>query len=73
MAPHAFGEIREAHLMLGNPFSERQAVKHFLFGHLVGPFNEHVPDLKAALKKRTNSIRRHDSQPAQGNDTKEPS
>ena len=52
MGPHAFGEIREAHLMLGEPFPERQSLKDFLFGHLVYPFDGYLPDLEATLQNR---------------------
>jgi hypothetical protein len=64
MAPHAFGEIREAHLMLGEPFLERQSLKDFLFGHLVDPFDGYLPDLKAPLQNRAYLTNQQKSRPA---------
>ena len=66
MAPHAFGEIREAHLMLCEPFLERQSLKDFLFGHLSYPFDGYLLDLKAPLQNRAYLTNQQESRPAHG-------
>jgi hypothetical protein len=66
MGPHAFGEIREAHLMLGEPFLERQSLKDFLFGHLAYPFDGYLPYLKAPLQNRAYLTNQQEPCPAHG-------
>src|SRR6476646_2363786 len=72
MGPQAFGEIREAHLMLGEPLPERQSIKDLLFGYLAYPFDGYLPVLKAPLQNRTYLTNQQKSGPAHGDRRDQP-